>query len=91
MYQKITMKEALKYLNNGAIIIDCKTNKEYQVSHIDGAINIPLDKIVSVLSIVKDKNKTILVYCSTGKRSYKASLSLLNLGYKNVYDLDIKK
>ena len=90
MYKKINYHEYLK-LKNNAIIIDVKDSSEYLVNHLEGSINIPINKIVSVLNIVKDKNKNIIVYCSNGKRSYIAAKSLLNLGYNSVYDLDTKK
>ncbi len=36
----------------------------------------------------QDKNKKILVYCKTGRMSSSASQQLIDLGYKNVYDLE---
>ena len=90
MYKKINYQDYLKIKDN-AIIIDVKDKNEYLINHLEGAINIPINNIVSILNIVKDKNKKIIVYCSNGKRSYIACKSLINLGYKNVYDLDIKK
>ena len=88
---KIDLGEALSYQNNGALLIDVRSEKEYLNDHIDGAINIPVNQIVEVLSICPDKNKKIIVYCSMGKRSFIAYRSLVSLGYKNVYELDYKK
>ena len=34
-----------------------------------------------------DENASIIVYCRTGVRSEHASIMLLNLGYKHVFDL----
>lgn len=87
MYKKIDIKKTLELQKEGAIVIDVRNLSEYKIKHINGAINVPLDKIVNILDIVKDKNKTLIVYCQTGKRSYKACNSLLSLGYNNVYDL----
>ena len=89
MHKRINYQDFLK-IKDDAYIIDVKDKNEYLINHIDGAINIPLNYIVSILNIVKDKNKKIIVYCSNGKRSYIACKSLLNLGYKNVYDLILK-
>ena len=66
------------------IIIDVRTKEEYESGHIKGAINIPVDDINS---IDIDKNKRIIVYCKSGKRSNNAANILLNKGYKYIYDM----
>lgn len=69
---------------NEYVIIDVRTEAEYQSSHLVGAINIPVDDIDE--SIDLDKEKLIFVYCKSGNRSKTASIKLENLGYKT-YDL----
>ena len=78
-----------KIINGGAILIDVRTQEEYDTSHIDGASLLTLDNINedTVTSIVYNKNKPIIVYCQSGKRSAQALNILKNLGYKEVYDL----
>ena len=79
--------------NNGAIIKlydnpDTKGNSSQfsSVSAVkDDAINIPVDNIVENANKL-DKNKTIIVYCKSGKRSASAYTTLKGLGFK-VYDL----
>lgn len=68
---------------NNYVIIDVRTIDEYNNGHLKDAINIPYDQIES-LNV--DKNKDILVYCASGKRSLIAYNKLVSLGY-NVYDL----
>jgi len=68
---------------NNYVIIDVRTQDEYYSGHIKDAINIPYDQIES-LDVSKDKD--ILVYCASGKRSSIAYNKLVSLGY-NVYDL----
>lgn len=87
MYQSINMTDALNLKNKGAKFLDVRTHEEYIQNHINGAINIPLANIIDVLTIIKDKDTIIITYCSTGIRSFKAAKSLINLGYKHVYDL----
>ena len=41
---------------DGAVLLGVRTAEEYRDGHIDGSINIPLDKISSVANIVKDKS-----------------------------------
>jgi rhodanese-related sulfurtransferase len=71
------------------IYLDAREPKEFNVSHIKNAIPIGFDhfKIQNVTSAVKNKNTTIVVYCSIGIRSEKIGEKLLKSGYKNVYNL----
>lgn len=62
------------------IILDVRTNEEYNVGHVKGSLNIPYDEIDENINL--DKNKVILVYCRSGARSKKAYSSLKSLGYK---------
>ena len=70
---------------NNYIVVDVRTKEEYETGHVKDSINIPVDDIQS-RSNELDKNKTIIVYCRSGKRSANAKEILVNQGYK-VYDL----
>ena len=73
--------------NNGAVLLDVKTLKEYSNGHIDGSVNIPLDRISSVENIVKDKSTPLYVYCLSGGRSGQAVSYLKQIGYTNVKNI----
>lgn len=83
------MEAKEKIINEGAILVDVRTEDEYDDEHIDGAILLTLDQINedSAKDIIDDKNKVIIVYCRSGNRSSQAVTILNNLGYNNVYDL----
>ena len=66
-------------------ILDVRTIEEYNLSHIDGAINIPLDELRENLEKL-DKSKEIVVHCHSGLRSYLACRILKQKGY-NVKNL----
>ena len=92
MYMKrsgqISSKEAGEYLRNGAMLIDVRSVNEFDSGHILQAYNMPLDRIdVLVPSEVRDKNKVLLLHCSTGVRSGMAKKKLEEMGYKNVFNL----
>ena len=70
--------------DKNTIIIDVRTEEEYNERHIDRAINIPVDNIQNIKI---EKNKTIVVYCRSGVRSKKAYDMLLSMGYTDVHDL----
>jgi rhodanese-related sulfurtransferase len=71
------------------IFLDAREPKEYNVSHIQGAVPVGFDhfKSTTVTANVKDKNATIVVYCSIGVRSEQIGEKLMKLGYKNIYNL----
>lgn len=78
--------EMIKTIIDGGnyIIVDVRTKEEYDEGHVVDAINIPVDEINDEIDL--DKNKTIFVYCRSGKRSSQAYSKLKNYGY-NVIDL----
>lgn len=69
------------YINKGAIILDVRTDREYQSGAIKGAKHIPLDTLHNRVNELKKLNKPIIVYCASGVRSAKAAkfLSLNNI------------
>ncbi len=67
-------------VNNGAKIIDVRTAAEFSGGHINGAINIPLDKISSNINKIKNYNKPIVLCCASGMRSAQATNQLKQNG-----------
>ena len=86
-YKKITAEEAQAMMDGDVIILDVRTQEEFNNGHIRNAILIPDYEIKEKIEeIISNKNKTILVYCKTGVRSEKVARELIDLGYINVYD-----
>ena len=67
-------------------IIDVRTNEEFALGAIDGAINIPLDDLRDRLNDIP-RNKPIVVVCAVGLRGYLAQRILLGSGFDNVRNL----
>lgn len=89
-YASITPKEVKEMLDNGdsLTLVDVRTAGEYTYSHINGAINIPVESLSdSKPELLPDTNALIIVYCQTGSRSEIAAKKLIALGYTSVYDL----
>ena len=72
--------ESLKKDKNN-LFIDVRSEDEYQSGHIDGAINIPLDKLRNHLNEI-DKNKMLCINCQSALRSYIACRILSQYGFK---------
>jgi phage shock protein E len=77
------LKELIDKKNNEFLLIDVRTGEEYKNGHIPTAINIPYTEIEERIKNTP-KNKLIIVYCRTGRRSEIARKKLLELGYTNV-------
>ena len=73
--------------NDGAVLLDVRTEEEYRGGHIEGSVNIPLDRISSVENIVKDKSTPLYVHCLSGGRSGQAVSYLRQIGYTNVKNI----
>lgn len=76
-------------INDGAILVDVRTEDEYNEEHIDGALLLSLDTITeeSAVDVIDSKDSYIILYCQSGNRSHQALEKLEELGYTNVYDL----
>ena len=87
-YIKISAAEAKAMIDNeDVIILDVRTQEEFEESRIEGALLIPDYEIKELAEdLLPDKEATILVYCRTGRRSELASRALIEMGYQNVYD-----
>ena len=86
-YDQISGAEAKALMDSesGYIIIDARTQEEYDQGHIPGAIMIPEYEIADrAEKELPDKDQLILVYCRSGRRSKIAAEELVKLGYTNV-------
>lgn len=67
--------------NKDAVLLDVRTAEEYRGGHIDGSVNLPLDRINQIENIVKDKSTPLFVHCYSGGRSGQAVSYLKRKGY----------
>lgn len=89
-YLSIQPEEAKQRLDADAdiVLLDVRTQEEYDEKHIPGSILIPVDVLgKEAAERLKDRNATIFVYCRSGRRSAIAAETLSELGYTDVYDL----
>ena len=87
VYVNITAEEAKQIMDieEGYIILDVRTQEEYDQGHIPGAIVISHEEIAEKAEeVLTDKDQLILVYCRSGRRSKIAAEALAELGYTNI-------
>ena len=82
----IEWAQALEMSNAGAFLVDVRTAGEVAEGTAPKAVNIPLQEIDHRLAEFP-KDKDIVVFCRSGKRSVAASQKLLAAGYTRVYNV----
>lgn len=69
------------------MLLDARTQAEFDEGHISGAVCISHEEIAQKAEeMLPDKDKLILVYCRSGRRSKIAAEALLELGYTRIYE-----
>jgi rhodanese-related sulfurtransferase len=81
-------EEAYERLQNEEIVLlDVRTEAEHIVGTIPGSVLYPVDTIDESILDIYETDETIFVFCRSGNRSNTAANKLIELGYKNVYDI----
>lgn len=86
-YEQISSQKAKELMNTEKdyVILDARTQEEFNEGHIDGAILMPEYEVsTQAEKELLDKDQLILVYCRSGRRSKIAAQTLVDLGYTNV-------
>lgn len=87
----ISPKEAKALLDKDktAILLDVRTEEEFDAGHIRGATLLPYDEITAETAkkAVRAAETLVIVYCRSGRRSAIAAKALRDLGYRRVLDL----
>lgn len=80
LQQSLSNKEAI-------VLLDVRTQEEFDNGHIPGAVLLPYDEVEEkAAKLLPDKDREIVIYCRSGRRSAIAKDSLEALGYTNVKD-----
>ena len=88
-YTQISQEEAKQMMEQDGtqIIVDVRTQEEYDSGHIPGAICIPNESIgTEQPEELPDLDQIILIYCRSGNRSKQAAQKLFDMGYTNIYE-----
>jgi phage shock protein E len=73
---------------NGALVLDVRTQEEWDAGHLPTAKHLPVDQVVTRVDDVEEwaggKDKPIVVYCAMGGRAGRAQGALKAAGFANV-------
>lgn len=97
-FETVSVDEAREMLEkDDFFLLDVRTPVEFNESHIEGAVLIPLengygsnlgpDQLLEARINEVPKGEKVLVYCRTGRRSAVASQMLEDAGYTDVYNM----
>ncbi len=73
-------------IQGGAVVLDVRTPNEFELGHIPGAINIPIEKLRENMHQLANKQKAIIACCTNGAKSWYAKNLLDSVGFEHVYD-----
>lgn len=88
-YRRIDAAGAKARMDSGdpVIVLDVRTEAEYDSGHVPGSILLPNESIGNERPAeLPDLDAEILVYCRSGNRSRQAAMKLVAMGYTNVHD-----
>jgi len=87
--KKITALELKKRMDSKEdfFLVDVREKEEFAKGHVEKAVNIPLTVFnVNINNIPKNKN--IVLYCNSAKKSNKAAYILIRNGYSNIVEME---
>jgi len=80
--------ETVRYMNDGAVVLDIREPDEFATGHLVGARNVPQSKLGEAgSSLDKFKEKPVIVYCGNGASSTTAARQLQAQGFTRVMSL----
>ena len=81
--------EAIQLINHkDALVVDVRTDKEYQQGHVMNALHIPLGMLDNrIAELQAYKTSSIVMVCRSGARSGQAASKLKKLGFADVHNL----
>ncbi len=80
---ELTVEEAFERYQDGALLLDVRTQQEWDASHVPGSVHIPLQELPSRLDELS-RNEEIVVICRAGNRSQEGRDILRRAGFEKV-------
>ena len=87
-YGDVTIEQATELIATtpSLVLLDVRTDWEFDSGHLEGAANIPVDELEPRIDEL-DSNQPLLVYCQTGNRSRRAVQLLLDNRFSKLYHM----
>jgi sulfur-carrier protein adenylyltransferase/sulfurtransferase len=73
---------------SGALLVDVRSDDEWRVAHIPGALHVPMSRVETELpELVPDRARPVVTYCASGARSLHILPTLDELGYEDAVSM----
>jgi rhodanese-related sulfurtransferase len=87
-FAALSASQAVRLMNQGALVIDLRTKQLYDAGHIVDSRNVPMPELESQADVLKKwREKSVITYCDTGADGASAARSLTKLGFTKVFNL----
>jgi rhodanese-related sulfurtransferase len=87
-FAAISPQEAIRMMNQGALVLDLRKPEEFAAGHINGARRMDSAEILKAgETLKKHKEKPVLVYCESGSLGSSAARILAGQGFTKAVNL----
>jgi rhodanese-related sulfurtransferase len=87
-FAALSATQAVRLMNQGALVIDLRSKELYDAGHIVDARNVPAAELESQADTLKKwRDKNVITYCDSGTNGAGAARSLVKLGFTKVFNL----
>jgi len=84
----IAPNEAIRLVNDGAVLVDLRSANQFKDGHIEGARNVPADQLAAdAKALERLAGKKLVLYCDNGATTNAALRTLAGAGAKDVFSL----
>jgi rhodanese-related sulfurtransferase len=87
-FAALSAMQAVRLMNQGALVIDLRGKESYDAGHIGEARNVPTAELESQAeSLKKWRDKNVITYCDSGANGANGARTLMKLGFTKVFNL----
>ena len=87
-FAALSAMQAVRLMNQGALVIDLRSKELYDAGHIVDARNVPVAELESQADALKKwRDRSVITYCDSGANGAGAARSLMKLGFTKVFNL----
>ncbi len=87
-FAALSAAQAVRLMNQGALVIDLRSKDSFDAGHIVDARNVPAATLESQADALKKwRDKSVITYCDTGANGAGAARTLTKLGFTKVFNL----
>ncbi|HTV98082.1 MAG TPA: rhodanese-like domain-containing protein [Steroidobacteraceae bacterium] len=88
-FAALSSMQAVRLMNQGALVLDLRSKESFDAGHIGDARNIPSTELASRSDTLKKwRDRPVITYCDSGVSGAGAARTLIKLGFTKVFNLE---